>query len=76
MLDELAAVGLFDATLHASNEARLIFEHAGYRILHQLLGVLAIGGGHLLEPRLHVWREMNFHAFKVRELRTRGNTAI
>jgi hypothetical protein len=29
-----------------------------------LLGVLAIGKGHLLEPRFNVGREMYFHAFK------------
>jgi hypothetical protein len=34
-----------------------------------LLGVLAIGKGHLLEPRFNVGREMYFHAFKVRENR-------
>jgi hypothetical protein len=47
---KLAPVGLLDAFLHASDEAGLIFEHAGNSVFHQLLGVLAIGGRPLLEP--------------------------
>ena len=64
VLYKLAPVGLLDASLHARDEAGLIFEHAGNSIFHQLLGVLAIGKGHLLEPRLNVGREMYFHAFQ------------
>jgi hypothetical protein len=45
VLYKLAPVCLLDTSLHASDEARLIFEHAGNRVLHQLLGVLAISGG-------------------------------
>jgi hypothetical protein len=60
---------LLDASLHAGDEAGLIFEHAGNCIFHQLLGVLAIGGGYLLMPRFNVGREVHFHAFKVRENR-------
>ncbi len=69
MLYTLATVGLFDASLHSCDEAALIFEHAGNSVFHQLLGVLAISKGHLLEPRFNVRREMYFHAFKVRENR-------
>ena len=43
VLYKLAPVGLLDASLHARDEAGLIFEHAGSRVLHQLLGVLAVG---------------------------------
>ena len=69
VLYKLAPAGLLDASLHARDEAGLIFEHAGHRVFHQLLGVLAMGRGHLLEPRFNVGREMYFHAFKVRENR-------
>ena len=64
VLYKLATVGLFDACLHSCDEAGLIFEHAGNSVFHQLLGVLAIGRGHLLEPRFNVGREMYFHAFQ------------
>ena len=64
MLDELTTIGLLDARLHTRNEAGLIVEHAGNCLFHQLLGVLAIGGGHLLEPRFNVRREMYFYAFQ------------
>ena len=73
VLYKLAPVYLLDASLHASDEAGLIFEHAGNSVFHQLLGVLAIGRGHLLEPRFNVGREMYFHAFKIRENRCGGN---
>jgi hypothetical protein len=69
VLHELTPVGLLDASLHAGDEAGLIFEHAGNCIFHQLLGVLAIGGGYLLMPRFNVGRGVHFHAFKVRENR-------
>ena len=69
VLYKLATVGLLDAPLHASDEAGLIFEHPGNGFFHQLLGVLAVGGGHLLEPRFNVGREMYFHVLKVRENR-------
>ena len=59
--DELATVGLLDASLYSRAEAGLIFEHAGNSVFHQLLGVLAIGRGHLLEPRFNVGRKMYFH---------------
>ena len=61
VLYKLAPTGLFNASLHASGEAGLIFEHKGDRVLYQLLCILAIGGSHLLEPRFNVSREMNFH---------------
>jgi hypothetical protein len=64
VLYKLATVGLLDASLHSRDEAGLIFEHAGNSVFHQLLGVLAIGRGHLLEPRFNVGREMYFHAFQ------------
>src|SRR5438067_13128058 len=62
MLYKFAAIGLFDAFLHASDESGLIVEHPGNRVFHQLLGVLARGRGHLLEPRLDLGGEMYFHA--------------
>src|ERR1017187_9257843 len=62
--DELATVGLLDASLYSRAEAGLIFEHAGNSVFHQLLGVLAIGRGHLLEPRFNVGREMYFHSLQ------------
>jgi hypothetical protein len=69
VLYQLAAVGLLDASLHSCDETGLIFKHAGNGVFHQLLGVLAIGRGHLLEPRFDVGREMYFHSSKVREKR-------
>ena len=68
-LDELAPVSLRDASLNTSDEAGLIVEHAGDRVFYQLLGILAVGRGHLLEPRFDVGREMYFHALKVRQIR-------
>jgi hypothetical protein len=47
----------------AIKKAGLILEHPGNRVFHQLLGGLAIGRGHLLQPRFDVGREMYFHAF-------------
>src|SRR5437762_13285937 len=69
VLYKLAPVGLLDASLHAFDEACLIFEHAGNSVFHQLLGVLAIGRGHLLEPPFNAGREMYFLPFKIRENR-------
>jgi hypothetical protein len=69
VLNKLAAAGLLDASLHSCNEASLIFEHPGNSFSHQLLSIHAVSKGHLLEPRFNVGREMNFHAFKVRENR-------
>ena len=74
VLYKLAAVGLLNTSLHSGDEAGLIFEHPGNSILHQLLGILAVGNSHLLEPRFNVGREMHFHALKVRENRLRSNT--
>lgn len=54
MLDKLATVGLFNAFLHSSNEAGLTFEHPDHSVLHQLLGIFAVGGSHLLELRFNV----------------------
>ncbi|MGD0436639.1 MAG: hypothetical protein ABSB86_09235 [Bryobacteraceae bacterium] len=64
MLYKLATVSLLNAFLHSSDEAGLIFEHACNSVFHQLLGVLAIGRGHLLEPRFNLGGEMYFHAFQ------------
>ena len=61
---KLAPVGLLDAFLHPGDEAGLIFEHAGNSVFNQLLGVLAIGKGQLLEPRFNVGREMYFHTLQ------------
>ena len=54
VLYEFAAVGLLNASLHSSNEAGLIIEHPGNSILHQLLGILAVGRSNLLELRFNV----------------------
>ncbi len=67
MVDKLATVGLRDAFVHPGNKAGLIFQHPGNGVLHKLRGVLAIGKGHLLEPRFNVGREVYLHAPKVRE---------
>ena len=67
--NKLATAGLLDAFLHSCDEAGLIFEHAGNSVFHELLGILAISKGHLLEPRFNLGREMYFHAFQVRETR-------
>ncbi len=64
VLYKLAPAGLLNASLHAGDEAGLIFEHAGNGVLHQLLGVLATGRGHLLQPRFNLGREMYFHALQ------------
>jgi len=61
---KLATVGLFDACLHSCDEAGLIFEHTGNSVCHQLLGVLAMGRSHFLEPPFNVGREMYFHVFQ------------
>ena len=67
VLDELAPVGLLNASLHSGDEAGLIFKHPGNSVLDKLFGILAVGNSHLLEPRFNVGREMYFHALKVRE---------
>ena len=54
VLYKFATVGLCDSPLHSGDEAGLHFEHASDSVFHQLLGVLAIGRGHLLEPRFNV----------------------
>jgi hypothetical protein len=64
VLDKLAPAGLLNTSLHAGYEAGAIFKHAGNGVFHQLLGVRAIGGSHLLEPRFNVGREMYFHALQ------------
>jgi hypothetical protein len=69
VLHKIAPVGLRDAPLHTGDEASLIVEHAGNGVFDQLLGVLATGRGHLLEPRFDVGGEMYFHPFKLRENR-------
>lgn len=69
MLYKLATVGLLNTSLHSGDEAGLIFEHPGNSVPDQLLGILAVGNSHLLEPRFNVGRKMYFHALKVRENR-------
>ncbi len=65
MLYQLAPVSLLNAPLHACDEAGLVLKHAVNRVFHQLLSILAIGRGHLLEPCFNIRREMYFHALKV-----------
>ncbi len=62
VLYKLAPIGLRDAPLHTGDEAGLIVEHPGNGVFNQLLGILAIGRGQLLEPRFDVGGEMYFHA--------------
>lgn len=64
MIDEFAAIGCCEPFFNCSNNTSLTFQHVRNGILHQLLGVLAIGKRHLLQPCLDIWRKMNFHAFK------------
>jgi hypothetical protein len=45
---------LINASLHSRDEAGLIFQHPADSILHQLLGILAVGTGQLLEARFNV----------------------
>lgn len=66
MLYKLATIGLLSAELHAGYKAGLVFEHTANGVLHQLLSILAVGGGHLLEARFYIRREMYFHAPKGR----------
>ena len=54
VLDKLATVGLLNASLHSGDEAGLIFEHPGNSVLHQLLGIFAVGRSHSLELRFNV----------------------
>jgi hypothetical protein len=67
VLHKLTTVGLLNAFLYTCYEASLFLEHPGNSVFNELLGVLAIGKGHLLKPRFNVGREMYFHDFKVRE---------
>jgi len=64
VLYKLATVGLLNTPLHTGDEAGLIFEHPGNGVLHQLLGILAVGNSQLLEARFNVGREMYFHALQ------------
>ena len=54
VLYKVATVGLLNSSLHACDEAGLIFEHPGNCILYQFIGLLAVGNGKLLEPRFNV----------------------
>ena len=54
VINKLAAVSLINASLHSRDEAGLIFQHPADSILHQLLGILAVGTGQLLEARFNV----------------------
>jgi len=65
MLHQFAVVGLFNASLYSRDEATLVFEHAVYRLFHQLFSVFAIAGGQLLEPYFNFWRKMYFHDLRL-----------
>jgi hypothetical protein len=52
-----------------SAERNLILNKAQDSILHQLLGICTGFGGELRKLRFLLWREVYFHAFKVRENR-------
>lgn len=66
---QVAKVGLLDAFLNPGNKPGLILEHVGNSIFNQLLGVLSVGNGHLLQARFDFGREMNFHPFRLRKKR-------
>lgn len=63
MIEEFATVGCCDSPVDAGDKTGLTFEHVGNGVFYQLLGVLAVGKRHLLEPRLDIRGEMDFHAF-------------
>jgi hypothetical protein len=56
MLQQLATVGLFNAPLHACDEAGLVVEHTANSLFHELFGILAIGRCYLLEPCFNIGR--------------------
>jgi hypothetical protein len=66
---QLATISLLNAFLNPDDKPGLIVEDAGNSILNQLLGVLAIGNGHLLQARFDFGREMNFYPFRLRKKR-------
>jgi hypothetical protein len=59
MVEKFATIGGCNSLFDAGGKAGLIFQHTDNGVFHQLLGVLAIGKRHLLEPRFNVRREMN-----------------
>jgi hypothetical protein len=54
MVEGFTPVRLLNATLNARDEAGLIVKQPVDRALHQLLNILAIGGGDLRQPRFDV----------------------
>jgi hypothetical protein len=59
--DKLAAIGLLYAALHVRHEFRVISKRVIDGISHQLLDVLAVGGGDTSKLRFDLGREVDFH---------------
>ena len=53
MVYKLATVGLLNASLYSCDETGLIFKHPRHSVVHQLLGILAVGRSYLLELRFN-----------------------
>jgi len=62
VFDEFAAVRLRYSALNGRYKACLVFQHPLNSIFYELLGVFSGGDRHLLQARLHIRREVNFHA--------------
>jgi hypothetical protein len=61
MLYNLATVGLLNTSVHTDGKTGLVLKHPINSFFHQLLSILALCRGHLLEPRFNIRREMYFH---------------
>jgi hypothetical protein len=74
VVDQVAPVGRGDTTLNTFDKASLPLQHAADRLLNYLRGVLAFAGSELLELRLGIGSEVNFHACQFSmDSRLRGN---
>jgi len=65
MVDKLVTVGLVNPSLDPGDETGVAFKHTVNSLFYQLLGILAIGRGDLLEPCFNVRCEMYFHTPRV-----------
>jgi hypothetical protein len=70
MCQEFATVQGRLAALHRLNEAIFLSEVAGHNILYNFIRIAAMFVGALLETRLQIGSEMNFHS-----LNNTGNSA-
>lgn len=55
MVYEFAAFRCCNSLFKPGDKTGVTFQHPGNSLFHQLLGVLAIGKRHLLEPRFNVF---------------------